>query len=80
MNRAVFLPNEEEAKTVEKKVVKTQKGNKASVSFDALSWKQLPTLHHIVDRLAEIPVYEVVEAKLVEGTGVSDVSAARAWI
>jgi hypothetical protein len=72
-----FLPNDEEAKTVEKKVEKTLKASGAEVKFDALDWKALPTLHHIVERLKEIPVYEVVEAKVVEGTGVSDVSAVR---
>lgn len=72
-----FLPSDEEAKTVEKKVEKTLKASGAEVKFDALDWKALPTLHHIVERLKEIPVYEVVEAKVVEGTGVSDVSAVR---
>jgi hypothetical protein len=72
-----FLPSDEEAKTVEKKVEKTLKASGAEIKFDALDWKALPTLHHIVERLKEIPVYEVVEAKVVEGTGVSDVSAVR---
>ncbi|KAJ9653757.1 hypothetical protein H2198_007104 [Neophaeococcomyces mojaviensis] len=44
--------------------------------IDAGSWKTLPTLHHIITRLAEIPVYEVVVAKVVSGTGVPDVSEA----
>jgi hypothetical protein len=72
-----FLPNDEDAKTVEKKVEKTFKASGAEIKFDALDWKALPTLHHIVERLKEIPVYAVVEAKVVEGTGVSDVSAVR---
>jgi 2-polyprenyl-6-methoxyphenol hydroxylase-like FAD-dependent oxidoreductase len=72
---AVFLPNAEEAK-VEKKVEKMWKGT-GEISFDKLDTKRLPTLHHVVDRLAEIPVYEVVEAKVVIGRGVSDVSSAR---
>lgn len=72
-----FLPHDADAKTVEKKVVKTLKAKGARISFDALDWKALPTLHHVVARLKEVPVYEVVEAKIVEGTGVSDVSAVR---
>lgn len=72
-----FLPNAEDAKTVERKVHKTLVAKNAEVKFDALDWKALPTLHHIVARLQEIPVYEVVEAKIVEGTGVSDVSSVR---
>ena len=49
---------------------------KASFKLDAGDWKRLPTLHHIISRLAEIPVYEVVAAKVVQGTGVPDVAAA----
>lgn len=72
-----FLPADEDVKTVEKKVVKTLKAKSASVKFDALDWKALPTLHHIISRLQEVPIFEVLEAKIVEGTGVSDVSPAR---
>ena len=50
--------------------------NKASIQIDALDWQQLPTLHHIISRLAEVPVFEVVGAKVVEGEGVPDVSGA----
>ncbi|RYN88806.1 hypothetical protein AA0120_g7163 [Alternaria tenuissima] len=70
-----FLPGEEDARTVEKKVERTLKASSAEIAFDALDWKALPTLHHIVERLQEVLVYEVVEAKVVEGTGVSDVSS-----
>jgi hypothetical protein len=72
-----FLPGAEDAKTVEKKVERTRKASSAEIAFDALDWKALPTLHHIIVRLKEIPVYEVVEAKIVEGTGVSDISSIR---
>ncbi|KAF1941286.1 FAD/NAD(P)-binding domain-containing protein [Clathrospora elynae] len=72
-----FLPGSEDAQTVERKVERTLKASAADISFDARDWKALPTLHHIVARLEEIPVYEVVEAKIVEGTGVGDVSAVR---
>ncbi|KAF2823226.1 FAD/NAD(P)-binding domain-containing protein [Ophiobolus disseminans] len=72
-----FLPNDADAQTVERKVGKTLQAASAAVKFDALDWTALPTLHHVVARLAEVPVYEVVEAKIVEGTGVSDVSAVR---
>ncbi|KAE8825950.1 hypothetical protein HRS9122_10135 [Pyrenophora teres f. teres] len=72
-----YLADDEDAKTVERKVERTLKAASATISFDALDWKALPTLHHIVARLQEIPVYEVVEAKVVEGRGVSDVSSVR---
>lgn len=50
--------------------------NKASIQIDALEWQQLPTLYHVISRLAEVPVFEIVGAKLVEGKGVPDVSGA----
>lgn len=71
-----FLPSAEDASATKRKMEKTLKASSAEIVFDALDWKALPTLHHIVERLKEIPVYEVVEAKVVQGTGVSDVSAA----
>jgi hypothetical protein len=49
---------------------------KASIQIDPLDWEQLPTLHHVISRLAEVPVFEIVGAKVVEGTGVPDVSGA----
>jgi hypothetical protein len=72
---AMFLPNADEGK-VERKLAKTWKGT-GNISFDKLDGKRLPTLYHIVERLADIPVYEVMEAKVVMGNGVSDVSTAR---
>ena len=48
---------------------KVWKGAKASVSFDPLDCEALPTIHHIVSRLAEIPVFEVVEATLTHTVG-----------
>jgi hypothetical protein len=53
------------------------KASKARFKIDPLDWEQLPTLHHVISRLAELPVYEVVGAKVVEGVGVPDVSTAR---
>ncbi|KAI8937429.1 hypothetical protein NX059_005152 [Plenodomus lindquistii] len=72
-----FLPGAEDAKTVERKITKSLTASSADLKFDALDWKALPTLHHVIERLAEVPVFEVVEAKYVEGTGVSDVSSVR---
>lgn len=50
---------------------------KASFQIDGLDWEQLPTLHHVIGRLAEVPVYEIVGARVVEGEGVPDVSGAK---
>ncbi|KAE8311999.1 hypothetical protein BDV41DRAFT_540085 [Aspergillus transmontanensis] len=72
---AVWDPfSEATPKPMPKRVYTTKK---ASFQIDALDWEQLPTLHHVISRLAEVPVYEVVGAKLVEGEGVPDVSGAR---
>lgn len=72
---AVFLPAAEEADG-QRSTTKAWKGD-GKIKFDTLDWKALPTLHHIVERLDEIPVYEVLEAKIVEGKGMSDVKGAR---
>jgi hypothetical protein len=72
-----FLPHDEDAGATEKKVTNTLSGSSADIKFNALDWQALPTLHHIVKRLQEVPVYEVIEAKVAEGTGVGDVNVAR---
>lgn len=50
---------------------------KKSIEIEGLDWKRLPTLHNITSVLAEVPIYEIVGSKVVEGTGVPDVSAAK---
>jgi hypothetical protein len=50
--------------------------SKARFKIDALDWEALPTLHHVISRLEEIPVYEIISGKVVEGVGVPDVGAA----
>jgi 2-polyprenyl-6-methoxyphenol hydroxylase-like FAD-dependent oxidoreductase/acetoacetate decarboxylase len=71
----VFVPFKEERPIP--KVERVWKAGKADFKIDKLDWTSLPTLHHIVERLAEIPVYEVVGAKVAQGLGVSDVGAAK---
>lgn len=53
------------------------KASGAKIDIDGMDWEALPTLHHIVSRLADIPIHEIVSAKVVEGEGVPDVSQAR---
>jgi len=68
-----FVPfAEERPQPVTKRV---RKAAAASIKIDALDLEALPTLHHIISRLGEIPIYEVVSAKVVEGVGVPDVAA-----
>lgn len=52
------------------------KAGKATFRIDPLNWEQLPTLHHIILRLSELPIYEIVDASVIEGSNVPDVSAA----
>ena len=46
----------------------------SSFHFDAYDWKHLPTLHHIVSWLAELPVFKVVEVSVVDTTAAPDFS------
>lgn len=70
----VFSPYaDEKPQPVTKRVWQAEE---VSVKLDAMDWDALPTLHHIVERLAEIPIYEVVAGKVVEGVGVPDVAGA----
>lgn len=72
---AVFVPYKEDMpQPVTQRV---WQANRATFKIDALDWDCLPTLHHVIDRLQELPVYEVVGGKVVEGVGVPDVGAAR---
>ncbi len=52
------------------------KAKNASITFDAGDEHRLPSLRCITSKLAEIPVYEVVDARIIEGTGVADLSHA----
>ncbi|KAG5794257.1 hypothetical protein H9Q69_006718 [Fusarium xylarioides] len=77
VEHATFVPHAEESKVVPSKVVKVFTADKASFEFDPHDWEALPTLHHVVSRLVEVPVYEILGGKVVEGVGVPDVSSAR---
>ncbi len=70
----VFIPASKTGVTRTKRV---RKAEHADFKFEDLGFQRLPTLHHIVSRLAEIPVFEVVEASIVEADGVGDMSGAR---
>ncbi|KAE8152748.1 hypothetical protein BDV25DRAFT_127732 [Aspergillus avenaceus] len=47
--------------------LKVYTATKASINIDALDHEELPTLHHIMSRLVEVPVFEIVNARVVEG-------------
>ncbi|KAJ5095064.1 hypothetical protein N7532_007355 [Penicillium argentinense] len=73
----VFVPHAQESKVVPSKVTRVRRTKNAKVNIDGLGWDALPTLHHVVSRLAEIPIDEVIDAKITEGRGVPDVSSAQ---
>lgn len=73
----VVIPRSENSTSSSSTVNSVAKAQKASVVFDKLDLDALPTLHHIVSVLGDVPIYEVVEAKVVQGTGVPDMRTAR---
>jgi len=73
----VYIDHEMNNKVVSSTINKTWTSKNASIKIDSLTQRDLPTIHHIVSKLQEIPVFEVVECKVVEGCGVQDVSSAR---
>ena len=70
----VFIPSFHTGGT---RTTRVRKAAHAEFKFEDLGFQRLPTLHHIVSRLAEIPVFEIVEAGIVEADGVGDLSGAR---
>lgn len=60
----------------EQSLTKARRTTNCNIAVDAHNPKILPTLHHIVSRLAELPIFEIVEGTVVEGTGVEDLRSA----
>jgi len=54
------------------KVTRILKAKKAIISIEPGNWTTLATQHHIMARLTEIPIFEVVDARIVEAVGTSD--------
>lgn len=73
----IILPYGEDGAKVPSKVSKVRMSDKAQIRFDRGDWESLPTIHSFASVLADIPIYEVVQAKVVHGMGVPDVSSAR---
>lgn len=64
----LYPPQKGEQKTLKKRICQSP----AKVLITAHDWKRLPTLHHIVSRLQELPILEVVEASVTDTEGFSD--------
>jgi len=73
----VWVNTVEDAKEFPTTVTRKWVAEQSNFSFDGLSWQDLPTLHHIVARLAELRPIEIVEGVLVEERGASDYSISR---
>ncbi|KAH8804405.1 putative salicylate hydroxylase [Xylogone sp. PMI_703] len=50
------------------------KSDHAGFKINDLGAKKLPTLHHIVSRLAEIPIFDIIYAGISEEQGVTDLT------
>jgi hypothetical protein len=74
---AIVVPHAEEVKKSPSTVTSVMMLKKASIRFHRLDKERLPTLHHVVETLFEIPIYEVLGAMVVEGLGGRDLSSAR---
>jgi hypothetical protein len=73
----VWVDTVEDAKASATTVTRMWVAEKLSFTFVGLEWQSLPTLHHIVARLAELTFVEIVEGVLVEEHGGSDYSISR---
>ncbi|KAI1212096.1 uncharacterized protein F4807DRAFT_417539 [Annulohypoxylon truncatum] len=73
----VFVSYAEERKMQPVSTVRRFVGSTGEVIWHPLDWQSLPTLHHIVKRLADIPVTSIVKCGLTEKVGNSDLSSAR---
>ncbi len=69
---ACVIPHDEGGEIQEAPVKAVSRTKRASIKIQAQDWETLPTLHHITSVLAEIPIYSILGAKVVEGTGVPD--------
>ncbi|KAK3710906.1 hypothetical protein LTR37_009927 [Vermiconidia calcicola] len=70
----VFVPKPDPGKFFKDAQVST--AAEASFEFSAGDWNSLPTLHNVTRVLAEMPKYDVLEAKHVRSHGVDDLSSA----
>lgn len=69
----VLLVNDLEKSSVQS----FQSASPADVRFkiNNIGWKQLPTLHSVISRLAELPVLDILEGSLTKTQGVTDLSS-----
>lgn len=73
----VFVDYAAEGEIQPAKVVMKFIGTDAKFTWYPRDWKSLPTLHHVVSRLAEVPVSGIVRSGVIEKVGMADISSAR---
>ncbi|KAI1368724.1 hypothetical protein F5Y08DRAFT_335290 [Xylaria arbuscula] len=52
-----------------------QESINSTIAFEAGDWETLPTLHHVASSLAKMPIYEIVSARVTEGSGTEETPA-----
>ncbi|KAI1299107.1 hypothetical protein F5Y03DRAFT_386370 [Xylaria venustula] len=62
---------------VSQEINSVQRSTNAAIVFSAGDWTTLPTLHHVASSLAGMPIYDIVGAKVVEGSGVVEAAISR---
>ncbi|TDZ14746.1 hypothetical protein Cob_v012330 [Colletotrichum orbiculare MAFF 240422] len=60
------------------KLERVFKAADAKIHFEALGFEQLPTLHHVASRLAELDIVSIQDVRIVEGKGAPDYQGQRA--
>lgn len=60
------------------KLERTFRAKDAKIQFEALGFDELPTLHHVAARLAELDIVRVEDVRIVEGKGAPDYQNQRA--
>ena len=72
----VFLPNQPETSSLQSRRIASP--SKIRLDFKTFDdWRDMPTLHPIINRLAEIPVFEFIEGAESTHKGVPDFSNAQ---
>lgn len=72
----IFVSHAKEAEVANSSITSLERSTNGTICIQPHDYGSLPTLHHIVSALAQIPIYEILSAELRAGTGVSDVSSA----
>ncbi|CAM1501268.1 Fc.00g104300.m01.CDS01 [Cosmosporella sp. VM-42] len=73
----VFIAYNDEKEVQPAKLVRRFTSTNGVFRWFPLGWQELPTLHHIVSRLSQVPALTIVACGLTEKVGMADFSTAR---